>query len=215
MKKLLLLLIPILFLCACGTNKTVTENTDKVPVKEEPVKETLPVVEAVNLAQFFLPDQSTAQFKGEGNEYASYSLNTQYINDNYVATYEDNGGTVVQRVYKITDDNISLLAENGEAYEAEIPSIEELESMPVIDIYLATPLEVGTEFNGWEITSTTDTLQTDLQTFENVIVIEKTEEQGNVTRKYFAKDFGEIKREFIMNANEEELIVSSTIEKLL
>ncbi|WP_342601017.1 hypothetical protein MHB48_08395 [Psychrobacillus sp. FSL H8-0483] len=215
MKKLLLLLIPILFLCACGTNKTITESTDKVPVKEEPVKETLPVEEVVNLAQFFLPDQSTAQFKGEGNEYASYSLKTQYINDNYVATYEDNGGTIVQRIYKISEDNISLLAENGEAYEAEIPSIEELESMPVIDIYLATPLEVGTKFNGWEITSTSDTLQTDLQTFENVIVIEKAEEQGNVTRKYFAKDFGEIKREFIMNANEEELIVSSTIEKLL
>lgn len=214
MKKLLLLLIPILFLCACGTNKSVTENTDKVSVKEAPVKESLPVVEKVNLATFFLPDNSTAQFKGEGNEYAFYSLKTRYINDNYVVTYEDNGGTIVQRVYKISEDSISVLAENGEAYEEKIPSMEELESMPVIDIYLATPLEVGTEFNGWEITSTTDTLQTDLQTFENVMVIEKTEEQGNVTRKYFAKDFGEIKRELIMNTNEEELIVSSTFEKL-
>ena len=78
----------------------------------------------------------------------------------------------------------------------------------------SAPLEVGTEFNGWEVTSTTDTLETDLQTFENVMVIEKTEAQGNITRKYFVKDFGEIKREFIINDTETEMIVSSTIEKL-
>jgi hypothetical protein len=136
------------------------------------------------------------------------------MNENYGATYEDNGGTVMQRIYRISTDKISLLAEIGEAYDAQMPSVEELDAMPEIGIYLSTPLEVGTEFNDWIITSTSETVETPLQMFTDVIVIEKKEEQGNVNRKYFAKEFGEIKSEFIMYEGEQETIISSTIEKV-
>ena len=49
----------------------------------------------------------------------------------------------------------------GEAYDPVIPSFKELESMQVIDIYLAAPLEVGTRFNDWEIISTLETVETE------------------------------------------------------
>ncbi|MEI4768210.1 hypothetical protein WAX74_00870 [Psychrobacillus sp. FJAT-51614] len=212
MKNLLFVLIPFLFLFACQSNEENNEPNNQTVITTD--KETK--VEYETLSHFFQADQTTAQFKGEGNEYASYTLKTQHPYENYVITYEDNGGTIVQRIYRITEDNIGLLAETAEAYETVKPSLEELESMQVIDIYLAAPLEVGTHFNEWEIISTSETVETESQTFENVIVVEKTEAQGNITRKFFVKDFGEIKREFIMvSEDEEDITVTSTFQKLL
>jgi hypothetical protein len=221
MRKLAILVLPILFLFACGAdpsndNDPVEPTAGETPTSTVEKPEPEPVVPTeTNLNQFFLTDGSSAQFLGDGNEYASYSLKTQWMNENYVATYEDNGGTVMQRIYRISTDKISLLAENGEAYDAQMPSVEELEAKPEIGIYLSTPLEVGTEFNDWIITSTSETVETSLQMFTDVIVIEKKEEQGNLNRKYFAKEFGEIKREFIMHEGEQEIIISSTIEKVM
>lgn len=219
MKKLVVLVFPFFFLFGCGADPSIDNDTVKEPIEGETPTSTVekpePVPTETNLNQFFLTDDSTAQFLGDGNEYASYSLKTQWLNENYVATYEDNGGTVMQRIYRISTDKISLLAENGEAYDAQMPSVEELDAMPEIGIYLSTPLEVGTEFNDWIITSTSETVETPLQIFTDVIVMEKKEEQGNVNRKYFAKEFGEIKREFIMNEEEQEIIISSTIEKVM
>lgn len=215
MKKRLFLLVPILLLVACWQEIPNSTKTETDPVKE--VNSTpstdLPSDEQVNLTQFFLPNDTTAYFKGEGNEYASYTLKILHLYDNYITTLEDNGGTVVQRIYRISDDEITLISEKGEAYDPVTPSLEELESMQPMDIYLDTPIQVGTEFNGWKITSTSASVVTDLKKFENVVVIERKETEGNMTRKYFAKDFGEIKREFIMLEEQKEVIISSTIEK--
>ncbi|SES10102.1 hypothetical protein [Psychrobacillus sp. OK032] len=211
MIKHLFFLIPILFLVACGNEKPVdTETTSKTPSEEvgttsEP---------SINLSHFFMPDNSVAQFKGEGNEYASYTLTTRYPYENYVITYEDNGGTVVQRIYNIQNNKVSLIAEYGEAYEPTTYSLEELQTMQEVEVYLATPLEVGATFNDWKITSTTDSLITSLQTFNDVIVMEKRNEDGSTIRKYFKENFGEIKREFILQEGDEQFIVRSVIENL-
>ncbi|GGA27213.1 hypothetical protein [Psychrobacillus lasiicapitis] len=211
MIKHLFFLIPTLFLIACGAEKPEdTETTSKTP-SEEAVP---PSESSLSLSHFFMPDNSVAHFKGEGNEYASYTLTTLYPFENFVTTYEDNGGTVMQRIYHITDDKISLIAENGEAYEPTTHSLAELQAKQEIEVYLASPLEVGATFNGWKITSVSETLETDSQTFDHVIVIEKTNEDSSITRKYFAKNFGEIKREFIMQEGDEQFIVSSVFESM-
>lgn len=211
MIKHLFFLVPILFLVACVTDNPVdTETTTNSP-SEEVVTPSNP---SIKLSHFFMPDNTIAQFKGEGNEYASYSLTTLFPYENYVTTYEDNGGTVVQRIYNIQDNKISLIVEIGEAYNPTIPSITELQAMQEIEVYLATPLEVGATFNDWKITSTTDTLETALQTFYQVIVMEKKNEDGSTMRKYFKENFGEIKREFIIQEGDEQFIVSSVIESV-
>lgn len=211
MIKYLFILISTLLLVACGTEKPVeTETTTKSPSEEV----VTPSEQSISLSHFFMPDNSVAQFKGEGNEYASYSLRTHYPYENYVITYEDNGGTVAQRIYNIQDNKISLIAQNGEVYEPTTPSLQELQAMQEIEVYLATPFEVGAEFSEWKITSTTDTLETALQTFDHVIVMEKTNEDGSIMRKYFTENFGEIKREFIMQEGDDQSIVSSVIESI-
>lgn len=211
MIKYLFILIPSLLLVACGTEKPVeTETTTTSPSEEVDT----PSEPSISLSHFFMPDNSVAQFKGEGNEYASYSLTTYYPYENYVITYEDNGGTVVQRIYNIQKNKIILIAKNEEAYEHTIPSLAELQAMQEIEEYLATPFEVGAVFNDWKITSITEKLETNLQTFNQVIVMEKANEDGSIMRKYFAENFGEIKREFIMQEGDEQTIVSSVIESV-
>ncbi|MFJ5769771.1 hypothetical protein [Psychrobacillus sp. NPDC093180] len=211
MIKHLFFLIPTLFLVACGDQKPAnTETPTKKPLEEA----VSPSESSLSLSHFFMPDNSVAHYKGEGNEYASYSLTTLYPFENYVTTYEDNGGTVVQRIYHVQDDKISLIAENGEAYEPTTHSLAELQAMQEIEVYFASPIKVGATFNGWKITSTTEKLKTDLQTFDDVIVIEKTNEDYSITRKYFAKNFGEIKREFIMQEGDEQFIVTSVLESI-
>lgn len=44
--------------------------------------------------------------------------------------------------------------------------------------------------------------------------MEKTDEQGNLMRKYFAEDYGEIQRDYISNSSEDPFTVSSIIEDI-
>lgn len=208
MKRLMLMLIPIIFLISC-TNQESSE-----PNESSKTHPDMEIEEKTNLMNYFLEDNSTAKFKGIGNEYATFTIKTHYLYDNYVASYEDNGGTVMRRYYKISPTQITLIHEQGEAYEEANPSLEELKAMEDISVYLELPLEVGTEFDGWKITSSTTKLETDLQNFENVITMEKTDEQGNLMRKYFAEDYGEIQRDYISNSSEDPFTVSSIIEDI-
>ncbi|TQR18550.1 hypothetical protein [Psychrobacillus soli] len=214
MKKYLLIFIPTLFLIACGAEEQNVNETTTTTTPSSPTENTSTLAEEnVNLSNFFMPNNSIARFKGEGNEFATYTLTTKHLYDDYVATYEDNGGTVVERIYSIQPDKISLIAQNGEAYEIKNHTLTELESMDEIEVYLQSPFVVGTDFNGWKITSTSTKLDTTLQSFQDVIVLEKID-QGSISRKYFAKNFGEIKREFIVEEGEEPFIVTSTIEEV-
>ncbi|WP_391122177.1 hypothetical protein [Psychrobacillus sp. L3] len=212
MKKLILLLIPLLIVSACANRN---ENVKPITTPEKEMKLEVKNTTDTDLSRFFMKNNSIAQFKGEGNEYASFSLKTLHLFNNFIATTEDNGGTIVERIYRVYDDHISKISENYEADKTKQPTLQELEAMPELEIYLASPLTNGTEFNGWKIKSTSDVVQTEFQTFKNVIVIEKKEEQNTIVRKYFAKSFGEVKREFIMNTNGEETIVTSSFEKIL
>ncbi|SDN08067.1 hypothetical protein SAMN05518871_103233 [Psychrobacillus sp. OK028] len=212
MKNMLVVLIPIVFLFACTSEQAGQSTLEQT---ETPITEPDVVTEeSTDLMQYFLNDNSTAKFRGEGNEYAAFTLKTYHLFDNYVATYEDNGGTVMRRYYKISPTEITLIDEQGEAYEVANPTLQELQAMETISVYLKTPLEVGTEFDGWKITSSTTTVETDLQTFANVLVLEKIDDQGNLMRKYFAKGFGEIKREYMSTNEEEPFTISSIIEKI-
>ena len=206
MKRVVTLMF-VLLLTAC--NEEVAKEPADASIQQTPFKK-----EKLPLSDFFLPHNTTASFRGEGNEYASFTLRTIHPYDNYVITYEDNGGTIVHRIYRLTEENIGLLAENGEAYTEEIPTLESLEAMDIIDIYMATPIEVGTEFNEWKIVSVDETVETKVQRYEGVIVIERIEAPGNITRKYFAKGAGEIKREFIMHAEDEDITVTSVIDQI-
>lgn len=191
----------------------ITEDTvEVVEDTEEKVEE--PEKEIVDLSNFFMEDEAVANYLGDGNEYASYRARTHWHNEDTVSVYEDNGGTTVLRTYRITEKSIDLIKEEGEFYDEFNPSDEELRTLPRLSTLLQLPLEEGKSFDDWMIISVNQTIDTPFQTFEKVILLEKTDESGAIQRKYFVSDFGEIKREFIMNDAENKFSVTSTLESV-
>ncbi|WNN78502.1 hypothetical protein RKS58_11870 [Lysinibacillus capsici] len=68
-------------------------------VQEEPVPAPTPSVEdkqaveqdQTSLLSYFPPDGSVASFQGEGNEFASFTLKTTYLDTQHIVQIEDNG----------------------------------------------------------------------------------------------------------------------------
>ncbi|QBP41155.1 hypothetical protein [Paenisporosarcina antarctica] len=217
------LFIVLLLITSCNTvtdkdssadkPDAITEDTNKV-VEDTEKKVEEPEKEMVDLSNFFMEDGAVANYLGDGNEYASYRARTQWHNENSVSVYEDNGGTTVLRTYRITEESIDLIKEEGEFYDKFNPSDEELRTLPKLSTLLQLPLEEGKSFDDWMIISINQTIATPYQTFEKGILLEKTDESGAIQRKYFVSNFGEIKREFIMSDDEIEFSVTSTLESV-
>lgn len=214
----------LLFLFGCQQEEQTIETGDIKPKEVEQQKDKKADGEdretkEVDLSQFLKPNQSTAKFLGEGNEFATYIEKTTHLSHRYVGTIVDNGGVTMMTIYKINEDQIEIIFKEPvdivPPKEATFPKIEELDSMVAIETYLAKPIEVGTKFGPWTIVETGATVETPYQTFENVFVIEEVGD-GFVNRKYFVEGYGDIKTEFIMETDqEEEFIVTSTLESIV
>lgn len=234
--KHLLIITFILFLTACTnepdqsseksdpqietSNETQTETNSNEPNNNNNNNnEQETVDEDIDYTKFFMPNESTAYFLGEGNEYATFTIHTKWLSDRYVALVENNGGAVMMKIYRVMDEYNKI----DKVYDQMIdeypnniqyPSIDELNSLPLIETYLNGPLEVGTVIDKWKIVQDDITLETPYQTFEHVFVLEETSEDF-INRKYFALGYGEVKRESIMKIDgEEEFIVTSVLEKI-
>ena len=218
--KVFFMLLIVLTLSACNPpNKHPQLTSEKSPTSDSQpdniVDELeIPVHETNVLLSFFMPNGSIADYLGEGNEFASYQSRTHWHNDNTVSIYEDNGGTTLLRTYRINKNAIVLIHEEGEYYEEYNPTDDELNVLQPISTYLQLPLEEGTSFDDWHIRNVNQTIETPYRTFNHVILLEKTEESGNINRRYIVKDYGEIKREYLMNDGESENVVSSTLENV-
>lgn len=220
MKKLLFVLISmfIFTLAACiqkedsSPKEESTKKEETIPTKEE--EHQLVSSEDDLLYDFFMKDGTEAEFEGKGNEFAGFTAKTQWLYDRYVNVYEDNGGTIMLTTFRIDEDKIVVIQEEAESYDAVHPPESELEQMESLYTYLQFPLDKGVSFDGWEVMDNKANLKTPLQSFQNVIIIEKENEDKSITRKYFAKGYGEIKREYIMKENDDEFVVTSTIKKI-
>lgn len=170
--------------------------------------------EAIDLSTFFMQDGAVANYLGEGNEFASYQARTQCHYENTVFNFEDIGGTVVLRTYRITKDSIDLIQEKGEYYENYLPSGDELDKLPVRSTFLGLPLQVGATFDEWTILGIDQSVEIPLQNFEQAIILEKQEQSGAVNRKYIVRNFGEVKREYVISDVDTEFIVTSTLASI-
>ncbi|MFJ7662225.1 hypothetical protein ACIQXW_07465 [Lysinibacillus sp. NPDC097162] len=185
-------------------------NTDEQNDKEQATNQPFSSV----LASYFPQDGTTAYFQGEGNEFASYTLQTTYIDETSIAQVENNGGVTLLKVYRITKSAIELVYMEAADETPTLPTAHDIATFPVIEIILQQPLEVGSHFNGWEILSTTASIPTGLTTFHDVIELIKTKD-NMTTSKYFAKGVGLIrtKDEMVTN-NGESFIITSTLQKI-
>ncbi len=222
----------VLTMAGCGTQDTVTEEAAEESGQEDAVQEEAASEEtpadsnsgdshdseeaAVDPYDYFLEDGSTARFEGYGNEFAEFTLKTDYMEANHVATYEENGGTVVLRVYRLLDDRIELVKQEGEFYDEYTASFEELEALEVISTYLEFPIEEGQQIGDATVVETGTSLETPYQNFDDVFMLESFEgEDGAVNRNYFVKGYGEVKREFRGNVDDpDDMAVTSTLASI-
>jgi len=163
------------------------------------------------LQLFFKEHQTNATFIGEGNEFASFSEETVWLTDYIVQTSIDNGGVFMYSIYRITDEAIELV------YEGVVEptmTVGDIAKLPVIELYLALPIEQGTSFGAWTITDVNSTIDTPFKRFTDVIEVMK-ETDDTKSYRYFAPGFGLIKQVESMETNENLLEISSSLEEIL
>lgn len=214
------LLFTILLVAGCSSKTTTLNNSGNSGESNEPDQATENNDEQTknttdeSLKNYFLPDGSKAHFLGEGNEFAELDVTFAQPFENIIGVHENNGGAIIRYIYRIDEDQITTIGHKAVDMNADFPSLEEIDAMEPEGVYLKKPFEVGTTFDKWEIVETGVTVETPYQTFDNAFVIQ-SEENDAVNRKYIVEGFGEVKREFIMPAeNNEEFIVTSTLESV-
>lgn len=212
---LIFLLVTVLVFSGCSTKQpTALDNSGSTngTIGEGLVKESESERDGdISLTDLFLPDGSKAHYLGEGNEFAELDIEVTRPFENYVVIHENNGGSLVRHIYKIEPDKISILEEMTVELGKDFPSQAELDAMKPTGVYLKKPLEKGTTFDTWTIVETDTTVDTPYKKFDHAFVIEmKTEDFVN--RKYFVEGFGEVKRESIMQTDDGEFIVTSTLK---
>lgn len=181
-------------------------------MKKEPVHPA--VQDQVSLLTYFPPDGSVAYFQGEGNEFASFTLQTTYIDTQHIAQVEDNGGVTLLKIYRMTDSKIELVYREPVDNNPRLPSTTEVAAYPVLETILQQPIQVGASFQGWTILSTTAQVDTGTKVYTNVIQLTRTEDQF-ITTKYFAQGVGLIKIEDTMESDQEPpFVVTSTLQKI-
>lgn len=149
-------------------------------------------------------------YDGEGNEYASYTMFTDYITETRIQTRTDNGGTEMVKVFEYKDGELKEILSIGETYYRQnFTDITDADGR----IILKEPL---TKDNSWTsnngekltITNVDVEVSTPMGNYKTLEVT--TEENDYKTINYYAKDIGLVKS---VNTGD-DYEVSSTLSKI-
>ena len=172
----------------------------------EPTETTPPPLEEVDTAvekkgeyygllkQYFFPDETEAVFLG-GFENGGVKTHTFWLSDYYVQQVVSNDGGTVERVYRLNGNQIELVyQEMIDGSERTQWSIEELNKLPMLEVLLKAPFEIGDEYGNWTVIETSGQVTTTYGSMSNVLVVENKTDDVRM-RKYFVQGFGEVKWE--------------------
>lgn len=211
MKKFIIVfLIMIMILTSCNN---ANENNNNTPNSEENGNTDNTDVEVTKLTiedYFPFKENTKYEYEGEGNEYASYTVFTDYITENRIQTRTNNGGTEMVKVIENNNGQLKVLFSRGETYFRE--NFTKTTSNEG-DILLKEPLTVG---NAWtagddvkrSITNSDIEITIPLGTFKALEVTSEGKDYKTVD--YYAADMGLIKT----ISTGEGYEVSSTLSKL-
>lgn len=184
MKKLIVLgLIILMLFTACENNNTDVPDNNNDNQDEYSIEEFFPVIENTKYS-----------YKGEGNEFAAYTVFIDYINNNRFQTRTNNGGTETIKVYEFKEDQLVELYSRGETYFREDFTNREFQEGNVV---LKLPY-----------TGELKQIVTSQGNFNAIEVI--TESDQGTSTNYYAKDVGLVKS--IYKSNDYE--VSSTLDNV-
>ena len=203
-------ILAIAFFLLGGCAKTLIPAPEPKVQKPKPQVQ-LPITTNKKPGDFFpLTKGSTWQYQGEGNEYASFSREVLFTQDDRAQIREDNGGTVSSSVFKRTDSEVVVIFFQGEAY-GESNFLEQKPNENLI--VLKAPLEVGTKWENRtgirEIVDVNTTVDSPAGKYEKCIVV-KISSPDSTLFEYFKDGVGMVKREFISGDSR----VTSILEKV-
>lgn len=194
-------------------NTTDTDTTDNQTVPAADTSPTPVVTEETLTIKDYYPFQNNVVYKyeGEGNEYASYNIYTDFLEDNRVQLRSNNGGSESVKVLEIKDGELIKILSKDECYYREnlINSAEDKG-----EILLKEPLTKGTEWmisdNRKRYISNSDVaISTPTGDYKALEVT--TEGDGDATLDYYVRDVGLVKTIYTTNGSTN---VTSTLSKI-
>lgn len=176
--------------------------------QSQPPKEN-PPVEELKISDYF-PTAANLYwiYEGVGNEYAGGRVDTEFIDKNRVQLSQDNGGTVMARVFEVNEDGVKLIFSKEESYYR----INYLNETPKQEkFYLKAPLKVGTSWQDGETTWTIESLEEKIKVPAGEYVCIKVvgKSKDSTLERYFAKGVGLVKQKFIAG----EAVVEDNLSK--
>jgi hypothetical protein len=205
MKKLIILfLVPMLILTSCSKKtQNNTNNTNNNTNNNKP--------EVLTIDEIYPFSENTKYvYEGQGNEYASYTVYTDYIRGSRVQTRTNNGGTEVVKVMEKSNGELRELLSRGETYfRYDFTGTDKTGG----EILLKEPLEKGKSWAGRDnstrtITNTNVQVETPFSKFNTIEIT--TTRNGTTTTEYYAKGVGLVKT----ISKGEGYEVSSTLSKV-
>lgn len=153
------------------------------------------------------------EFEGIGNEFATFTIFNEYVDDDSVQQRVDNGGSVTARVYVISDGKVTRTLSKGETYYREDMMDQTDDSAEVV---LMEPIETD---NSWQLadgsTRTITDIAVDVETpagsYKAVEVVTEGEDYTNTD--YYAKGVGLVKTVYL--SEKDDMEVSSTLKQII
>jgi hypothetical protein len=147
---------------------------------------------------FPFTENSYWEYEGEGNEFASFTREVIFIKDNRAQIRENNGGTISTSVFETTDEAVTRVFFQGEAYN-DVNLIEQEANDNTI--ILKAPLAVSTKWGKpesglREIIDVNASVDTPAGTFDGCIKVKITGDNSTLY-EYFKSGIGMVKREFV------------------
>jgi hypothetical protein len=192
--------------------KVEEEQVGETPKEQEvEEKEIESATSSLKIEDYYPIKENTRYvYEGTGNEYASYNVMIDYVNDHKVQQRIDNGGTVVANIVEIADGKLTISYSRAEAYYREnLLKSENKEE----EILLMEPLKKGTSWDLKDsrirtITNTAADVTTPTGNYKAIEVT--TKGPDGQTMDYYVKDIGLVKTTFTSEGME----VSSSLSKI-
>lgn len=210
---LLLAVLLVLLASGCGPPAGL-QNAEPGPTPPPPAQQSpsepnqAPQTQANPGRYFPLTVGSTWEYHGLGNEYAGFTRQVLYAEDNRAQVKESNGGTVSTAIYEVTGDAVTRIFSRGEDYQNDNQLDQPANDNTVI---LKAPLQVGnkwqTQGGDREIVSMNALVSSPAGQFKDCIKV-KVAGRDSTIYEYYHQGVGMIRREFVSQDAE----VSSTLK---
>lgn len=191
-KLLICLFISLILLVGCDKKDTnPPSNGDQLPIGS-----------ITDMTSYFYTGQNTTwEYQGTGNEYASFTRKVLHRENNLVQITDNNGGTIMAMVFRLSPEEIVKIYAEAEFYDDRNILTAQPNRQEII---LKSPLQVGAQWQDEifksEVISIDEKIEVPAGKYNDVVKIKRTslkDKDSGENYEYYAKGVGLVMREYI------------------